>query len=127
MDPERVVRRFCDAVPARDVKALCAFFTEDAVYHNMPIAPVRGTEAIAQVLGQFLGPATEAAEFEITALAVTGRSVLTERVDRFTIGGQRVELPVMGLFEVTSDGRIAAWRDYFDMQQFTRQLSRADG
>jgi limonene-1,2-epoxide hydrolase len=27
----------------------------------------------------------------------------------------------MGVFEL-KDGRIAAWRDYFDMQQFTSQL-----
>lgn len=123
MDPERVVRRFCAAVPARDVAALCAFFREDAVYHNIPVAPVTGRDAIANVLGQFLGPATTSAEFAITALAVSGRSVLTERVDRFTIRGKRVELPVMGTFEVTPDGLISAWRDYFDMQQFTRQLS----
>jgi len=53
---------------------------------------------------------------------VTGNTVLTERIDRFTIGGKRVELPVMGAFEVASDGKICAWRDYFDMQQFMKQL-----
>ncbi|HWM52333.1 MAG TPA: limonene-1,2-epoxide hydrolase family protein, partial [Thermoplasmata archaeon] len=31
------------------------------------------------------------------------------------------ELPVMGTFEV-SDGKIRAWRDYFDMNQFTRRM-----
>ena len=30
-------------------------------------------------------------------------------------------LPVMGAFEV-SDGKINAWRDYFDMNQFTSQM-----
>lgn len=122
MDPERVVRAFCEAVPSLDVKALCAFFTGDAVYHNIPVPPVVGREAIEGVLRQFLGPATESAEFEILALASSGSCVLTERVDRFTIGGKRVELPVMGAFEVTSDGLISAWRDYFDMQQFVRQV-----
>jgi limonene-1,2-epoxide hydrolase len=28
----------------------------------------------------------------------------------------------MGAFEVGPDGKIRAWRDYFDMAQFTRQL-----
>ena len=28
----------------------------------------------------------------------------------------------MGAFEVTPDGKISAWRDYFDMQPFTGQL-----
>ena len=28
----------------------------------------------------------------------------------------------MGAFEITPEGKIRAWRDYFDMQQFTSQL-----
>jgi limonene-1,2-epoxide hydrolase len=52
--------------------------------------------------------------------------VLTERVDRFLLNGRKVELPVMGAFEVGPDGKIRAWRDYFDMAQFTRQLADAE-
>ena len=33
-----------------------------------------------------------------------------------------VELPVMGAFDVTPEGKISAWRDYFDLNQFTKQL-----
>ncbi len=120
MDPEKVVREFCAAVPRRDAAEILGFFAEDAVYHNIPVEPVRGHEAIRATLDQFLTPATEA-EFEIRALACTGRTVLTERIDRFTLGGKRIELPVMGAFEVGEDGRITAWRDYFDMQQFLQQ------
>jgi limonene-1,2-epoxide hydrolase len=121
MNPEQVVRDFCAAVPRLDVKELVGFFTEDAVYHNIPIAAVQGTEAITATLNQFLAPSEEG-EFEILTLAVDGNRVLTERVDRFTIGGKQVELPVMGAFEVTAEGKISAWRDYFDMNQFTSQL-----
>jgi limonene-1,2-epoxide hydrolase len=32
-----------------------------------------------------------------------------------------VALPVSGTFEVR-DGRIVAWRDYFDMNQFLSQM-----
>ena len=32
--------------------------------------------------------------------------------------GGRIELPVMGVFEVR-DGRIAVWRDYFDLATVT--------
>ncbi len=48
--------------------------------------------------------------------------VLTERVDRFMINGKWVALPVMGTFEV-ANGKIKAWRDYFDMNQFQSQLA----
>jgi limonene-1,2-epoxide hydrolase len=121
VDPEQVVRRFCEAVSRLDVDELRGFFTEDAIYHNIPIAPVQGRAAIEAMLRQFIDPDGEA-EFEIRALATHGHTVLTERIDRFVLRGKRVELPVMGAFEVTPDGRIAAWRDYFDLAQFTRQV-----
>jgi limonene-1,2-epoxide hydrolase len=121
MTPEQVVRDFCRAVERRDVAELLGFFTPDAVYHNIPIAPLTGHDAIGSTLGQFLGPASRA-EFEILTLAVNGSSVLTERVDRFEMNGKTIAIPVMGAFEVAPEGKIRAWRDYFDMQQFTNQL-----
>jgi limonene-1,2-epoxide hydrolase len=50
------------------------------------------------------------------------RIVMTERVDRFVIDGEPFSLPVMGIFEIVDD-KISAWRDYFDLQQFTRRLA----
>jgi hypothetical protein len=41
----------------------------------------------------------------------------------FTVNGKSVVLPVMGAFEVRADGKISAWRDYFDLAQFTKQLA----
>lgn len=122
MTCEQIVRDFCAAVPRRDIEKLCGFFTDDAVYHNIPIDPVTGRDAIESILQQFIGPAAEA-EFEIVALAVSGNKVLTERIDRFVIAGKKIELPVMGTFEVTPDGKISAWRDYFDMAMFTKQMA----
>ena len=96
----------------------------DAVYHNVPVAPVRGTAAIRAVLQGFLGLASEV-DWVVHHLAETpGGVVLTERTDRFRVQGRWIELPVMGAFEVR-DGRIAAWRDYFDMKQFQDQLAAA--
>ena len=121
MTPESVVRDFCGAVAARNIPALVDFFTADAVYHNIPLAPLTGREAIAATLTQFIEPATRV-EFELLGIATQGRTVFTERIDRFEINGKDIALPVMGAFEITTDGKIAAWRDYFDMQQFTSQL-----
>lgn len=122
MNPEQIVRRFCDAATRRDCAELAAFFSEDAVYHNIPVDPVRGPAAIRELLESFLGPASHA-EFEIRSLAVHGNLVLTERVDRFVVNGKPIALPVMGAFEVRPDGKISAWREYFDLAQFTKQLS----
>ena len=66
---------------------------------------------------------TDLRDLAAGALDVEGADgvVLTERVDRFMINGKWVALPVMGTFEVVN-GKIRAWRDYFDMNQFQSQL-----
>jgi limonene-1,2-epoxide hydrolase len=62
-------------------------------------------------------------EFEIRHLAVHDDVVLTERLDVFRFeDGRTIELPVMGTFELR-EGKIAAWRDYFDLQQYVSQLA----
>jgi len=40
----------------------------------------------------------------------------------FFFPGNSIALPVMGTFEVNADGKISAWRDYFDMNQFLSQM-----
>jgi limonene-1,2-epoxide hydrolase len=54
--------------------------------------------------------------FEIVHLAATGNTVLTERVDLLRTARAEAMLPVMGSFDV-KNGRIVAWRDYFDIAQ----------
>ena len=100
------------------------FFTEDALYHNMPVAPVTGTEAIRGVLQGFMGMSSEV-DWVLHAIAENADGqVLTERTDRFKVGEGWVELPVMGIFELAG-GKISSWKDYFDMQQFQSQLPGA--
>jgi limonene-1,2-epoxide hydrolase len=121
MNTEQIVRDFCATAGRRDVQGMLAFFTDDAVYHNIPMEPATGRAAIESLLAQFVGSATEL-EFELLAIAVQGNKVLTERMDRMVMNGSRIEIPVMGTFEISSDGKISAWRDYFDMQQFMSQM-----
>ena len=117
--PIDVVRDFCAAWETRDQQRILDAFTDDGVYHNIPLQPAAGKAAIAALLGVILGPASDV-KFEIKHIVASGDVVLTERIDRFVIGGKTVELPVMGAFEVR-DGKIAAWRDYFDMQTYMKQ------
>ena len=119
-DPETVVREFCAAFARRDIDELLGYFTDDAVYHNMPMAPVTGKDGIREVLNLFL-PSSSAVRFDVLHTAVRGDVVMNERVDRFTMGDREVVLPVAGVFEVR-DGRIAAWRDYFDFATWQRQM-----
>jgi limonene-1,2-epoxide hydrolase len=120
-DAEQLVRQFCDAFEKHDAEALRPFFTDDVVYHNIPMDPVVGIDDAVGFLAGFLAMC-ERMVIETTHLAVRDDVVLTERVDTFTVGGREAALPVMGAFEVR-DGKIARWRDYFDMAQITKMLS----
>jgi limonene-1,2-epoxide hydrolase len=52
---EEFVAAFITAWPERDATKLAAFFSEDAVYHNGPMEPVEGREAIQATLAAFMG------------------------------------------------------------------------
>src|SRR5262245_20715623 len=111
-DPETIVRDFCAAWTRRDSPELLGYFADDAIYDNMPLARATGKDAIQEILNLFVPPAN-AIRFEMLHVASAGPVVFTERVDHFTIAGKEIALPVAGVFEIR-DGKIAAWRDYFD-------------
>ena len=69
-----------------------------------------------------LKPGVTSAEFKMLNVVSSGDVVTTERIDAFTLNGKLGEFPVMGIFEIR-DGKIAAWRDYFDMAQVTAFLT----
>jgi limonene-1,2-epoxide hydrolase len=123
--PIEIVRRFCAAwSDSAEARELAAFFTDDAVYHNIPLAPISGREAIADNIDSFIRPGPpgiERIEFRVINIAADGPVVMTERVDVFTLPDRSFELPVMGIFEIDG-GKIKAWRDYFDMNQFTSRM-----
>jgi limonene-1,2-epoxide hydrolase len=45
-DNEQVVTEFCRAFGRMNADELIAYFAADAVYHNIPMAPLRGREEI---------------------------------------------------------------------------------
>ena len=105
---------------------LMGFFSEDAVYENVPIDPPnRGSEAIRKTLEQFSGMATQI-EFVVHHQMAADGVVMNERTDRFEVGGQWLEIRVMGVFEIQA-GKIKAWRDYFDLAQLMQQMPGQDG
>ncbi len=120
---ERLIRDFCEAWSRKDIDELLEYFAEDAVYHNIPVDPAQGHDAIRGVMNMFV-PMAKEITFEIKHLSMDGNTVLTERVDTFVMDGGTISLPVMGAFEVEK-GKIKAWRDYFDMQQFMSQMPGA--
>ena len=119
--PIDVVRRFCAEVSKLDLDTFGDFFADDAVYHNIPVDPVTGLDAIKATIEGFT-TGVEKLEFVVHHISADGPVVLTERTDIFVLPHVTIELPVMGTFEV-HDGKITAWRDYFDLNQFMSKLS----
>ncbi len=120
-DAEKVVTDFCNAWPRKNIDELLGFFTEDAVYHNIPMEAARGKAAIRAAINTFL-PGSKSIEFKILKSAANGNVVFNERVDFIDLGAKKIQLPVTGVFEI-SGGKISAWRDYFDMATYTKQMS----
>jgi limonene-1,2-epoxide hydrolase len=52
----------------------------------------------------------------------SGNRVMNERADTLvTRAGKKAVVPAAGFFEI-KEGKIFAWRDYFDLQTFTKQM-----
>lgn len=97
-------------------KALQEYFTPATVYENVGLSTTTGADEAKAVFSGFsasLGMATM--WVENLHVAASGDVVLTERIDhvRDAAGKTLMSIRVMGTFEV-KDGKIMAWRDYFD-------------
>jgi limonene-1,2-epoxide hydrolase len=85
--------------------------------------PIHGTTAMRAMVEGFLADIA-ACDWQTHAIAANGNVVLTERTDSFTFkDGRKAAIRVMGTFEMGADGRITAWRDYFDMGEFQREFA----
>ena len=104
----------------RDIDHIMSFFAENAVYHNVPVAPIAGLDGIRQIFQAFLDAFPEAA-LDIVNVAGGPGLVFAERIDRFTTNdGRKVILPVNGVF-VLEAGKITRFSDYFDLASFESQ------
>ena len=115
-----LVRDFCKAWSRLDAKELAGYFTEDGIYHNMPAGPVHGRDAIERFIAGFAGGWTRT-EWDVLNIAESGDVVIAERLDRTQAGEKSVDLPCTGVFTIRG-GKIASWRDYFDLGTYTRAM-----
>ena len=115
-----LIYEFCAAWSDMDLDGLMDFFAEDALYVNAPLKPIhRGKAEIREVIGEFLDM-MDKVEVSVLRQIDDGRGlVMNERVDRFQCGGRVAEAPCVGVYEIR-DGKIAAWREYFDLETFAR-------
>lgn len=121
MDNVEIIREFIGAWSRLDPEELASYFSEDGVYHNMPMGPVAGRDNVKQMIAGFTADWTTTT-WDIVTLMGDGDIVVAERVDRTKLGEKSVDLPCTGIFEM-QDGKIKVWRDYFDLGTYTRAAS----
>ena len=108
-----LVRRFWDDLYAHRFQELARYFTEDAVYDDVPIpaAKVTGPAAIVRKLEIGLGRVPRHVHHLHRQVADEG-CVVTEHTEDWCFAEDHVvALPFVSI-QVIAEGRIALWRDY---------------
>jgi limonene-1,2-epoxide hydrolase len=113
---EGVVRAFLQGWDNLDVDACMVQCAEDICYLNQPLEAIRGKQDVRKMIASIFAPAKRA-EFKLVNLFGYDNRVLTERVDQWDWNGSgtwQMELKVCGMFELTANGKIIEWREYYD-------------
>ncbi len=111
-DNDARIRTFIADWQRRDTDAILGSFTDDAVYHCMPLTPISGIAALAEWVRGFEG--TPRARIEVHHQVASDAVVINERTDVITLNGRSVTLPICAVFELVG-GRIRTWREYLDL------------
>jgi limonene-1,2-epoxide hydrolase len=118
--PIEIVEQFFRAFEAQNLDGALALMHDDVVYQNVPFPPDRGKAAVERTFATF-GRFLTGFRVEMKNIAERDGVVLTERVDILTGPLVYLDLWVCGTFEVR-DGKIALWRDYFDLASAAAKL-----
>jgi len=118
---ERIIREFIEAWSRLDPVELAGYFTDDGVYHNMPMGPVAGRANVENLIRGFIATWTETT-WDLRNILCAGDVVIAERLDRTRAGEKTADLPCVGVFELEG-GKIKAWRDYFDFATYQRGMA----
>jgi limonene-1,2-epoxide hydrolase len=119
---EETVRALLDSYVAFDRDAVAEQYAEDATLRVVAwYEPLVGRDAIRKDLDRQADVYTDF-RHEIVNIASTDSVVFAERIDTVNMRGRDVTFHVTGVFEV-EDGKITAWRDYFDMKEIEARLA----
>ena len=96
-------------------QATRASFTDDCRWEQVGLPTTTGPAEAAELIGSMDALGFSAIAVEFRNVAAVGEVVFTERVDwMLRPDGSRVgPFPVVGVTEFR-DGKISAWREYFD-------------
>lgn len=113
----QAVLNFFKAWEARDLDAIAGAVAEDCRYTNIGFPEITGRAAIREAVKGFVAGAKEVRWIVHNIAETEDGVVLAGRTDEFDLGARKISAQVTGVFEL-SDGKISAWRDYFDTRAF---------
>ena len=96
-------------------RAMRTYLTDDCQWEQIGLPTTTGGEEAAQFMGAMESMGFSSMAVELRNVASVGDVVFTERVDWMVRpdGSRLGPWPVVGVAEFR-DGRISAWREYFD-------------
>lgn len=100
----------------QDDEKFLGYLTDDIVYHyHVGSRPLEGKEWVRKFLNKYREITTDV-KWEIKRYAETENELFVEGYEEYldTRTNQVIAHPYMGIFEFR-DGKICAWRDYFEM------------
>jgi limonene-1,2-epoxide hydrolase len=117
-----IVDAFIGAYVRRDADAALELVTDDFVFEHVPMPAstiVRGKDQLRERIAGAIA-AAERIDWKIVHQVDGGDVVLNERIDDFVFpegmfAQTHTSTRVAGVFELR-DGKIAAWRDYYDLK-----------
>ncbi len=113
---EKKMVEFLDLWVKSDVDLLMPYFHPDCVYTDMPYEPRRGEKEIRDFIAYCF--TTLDLDIETLRIASRGNFVYTERIEHVTFhDGRKVDVPLAGVMELTDDGLLINWREYFDARE----------
>ncbi len=119
---EATVRAFLKGWDDNDVDACMAQCADNMCYLNQPLEAIRGKANVRKMIASIFEPAKRT-HFVLINVFGFGNRVITERLDQWDWTGSgtwELELPVCGMFELTDDGKIYEWREYYDNEHWSK-------
>lgn len=110
------VRKLCERWAWLSEKEFAELIAQDCIYYDVPFP--RAKAIGPQAAHAKLSPMQKDWEIRLDVVSIVGDEniVMAERLEHFknkTNAVEPCELPVTGVFEM-ADGKIKAWRDYWD-------------
>ncbi len=119
---QATLRAIMEATRVQDNERFLSFLTDDVEYYFHVGSPcVRGKDGVRRFLAKYRTIADDVV-WRIDRCAESDDCLFIEGYEEYTDKrtGDRIAHPYMGIMEFR-DGKIAKWRDYFEMNQKVKQ------